>query len=146
MLKNFALLGVGTGQERGKVCFMFPTDFSSSKCRNNSYLTTRIGTGKSVTSNTVINQNIMCPGWIYDITSATCDFIGFSNDFAFWKLAVKHANGNQITTGQHDSHKYLPIVKSPNLDHRTGGTGLFINYFFQRYCNFKWSLNRAVVK
>lgn len=32
MLKNFALLGVGTDQGRGMVCFIFHTDFGFSKC------------------------------------------------------------------------------------------------------------------
>lgn len=122
MLKNFALLGVGTGQERGKVCFIFPPNFRSSDYTDNSYLTITIGTGKSVASNTVVNQGIMCPGWIYDITSATYDFNGFTNVFACWKLAMKHANGNHITTGHCDGHKHLPIVKCPNLDHMIVGT------------------------
>lgn len=54
--------------------------------------------------------------------TATSNFTaGFSTDSACWKLAVKDAYGNYVTTEHYDGWKYLPVAKFPILDHVIAG-------------------------
>lgn len=47
--------------------------------------------------------------------TATCNFTStFSINFGYWKLVMKHANGDHMTTGHCDGGKRVLVAKHPN--------------------------------
>lgn len=55
--------------------------------------------------------------------TVSCDFTAnFSIDFAVWKSAVQVTNGNHVTSGHGESHKFMLVIRYPNRDYVTKET------------------------